>query len=94
MSENFKRGDIAIAQYFEEFPEYNGMQCEVLDPLEFRGIVRLSDMAVIENALRYRVKFPDGQVLGPRPHQLRKMPDADDQRAANDEVYEPVKAAA
>lgn len=87
MSDNFKRGDIAIAQYFEEFPEYNGMECEVLDPLEFRGLIRSSSMEVREHVLRYRVKFADGQVLGPLPHQLRKRPEPDEKYAANDQTY-------
>lgn len=93
MSENMKRGDIAIAQYFEQFPEYNGQECEILDPLEFRGIID-GDMSVRENVLRYRVKFPDGMVLGPLPHQLRKRPEPDEKYAANDEQYLPELKAA
>ncbi len=86
MSENFKRGDIAIAQYFEQFPEYNGMECEVIDPLEFRGLIN-ADMTVREHVLRYRVQFADGMMLGPLPHQLRKRPVPDEKYAANDSAY-------
>jgi hypothetical protein len=81
-----KRGDIAIAQYFEQFPEYNGMECLIIDGLEFRGLIN-NDMEVRENVLRYRVQFPDGMVLGPLPHQLRKRPEPDERYAANDEQY-------
>ena len=94
MSENFKRGDIAIAQHFEQFPEYNGMECEIIDPLEFRGLINSEMMAVRENVLRYRVKFRDGMVLGPLPHQLRRRPEPDEKYAANDGAYLPdLKAA-
>ena len=88
MSENFKIGDIAIAQYFDNFPEYNGMECEVINSLEFRGIIE-GDMTTHENVLRYRVRFPDGTVIGPRPHQLRKKPKPDEKYAANDNLYLP-----
>lgn len=93
MSENFKVGDIAIAQYFENFPEYNGVECEVINALEFRGVID-NDMTVRENVLRYRVQFPDGFVCGPAPHQLRRKPKADDQIAANDDLYLPAPIAA
>ena len=86
MSDNFKLGDIAIAQYFDNFPEYNGCECEVINLLEFRGIIE-GDMTFHENVLRYRVQFPDGMVIGPRPHQLRKKPKPDERYAANDSNY-------
>lgn len=90
MSENFKVGEIAIAQYFDNFPEYNGQECEIMNSLEFRGIIE-NDMSVKENILRYRVKFPDGFICGPRPGQLRKKPKPDVKygEAANESLYIP-----
>ncbi len=95
MSENIKRGDICIAMNFDVFTEYNGCECEVLDGLEFRGLIE-DDMTVKENVLRYRVRFPDGFVCGPRPGQLRKKPKLDEKYgdSANDELYNLDKLAA
>ena len=86
MSENFKLGEIVIAQYFDNFPEYNGCECEIINTLEFTGIIE-NDMTKRDGVLRYRVQFADGQILGPRPHQLRKNPKPDEKLAANDEYY-------
>jgi hypothetical protein len=86
MNEHFKVGEIAIAQNFEQFPEYNGCECQVINGLEFRGLV-LADMTARENVLRYRVEFPDGMRLGPLPHQLRKKIPPQRLIAANDEQY-------
>ena len=88
MSNGIKAGDIAIAQYFETFHEYNGCECKVLNGLEYRGLIS-DDMTVRENVLRYRVEFPDGRVLGPLPHQLRKKPGPGRLIAVNDEKYLP-----
>jgi hypothetical protein len=88
-----KKGDIGIAQFFDNFPEYNGQECTVLDGLEFRGLI-MDDMTTRENVLRYRVQFPDGQILGPLPHQLRPRPDPDEKHATNDEQYLPDAVAA
>lgn len=95
MSNNFKVGEIVLAQFFEDFPEYNGEECEILNTLEFAGLI-LNDMSVKENVLRYRVKMRDGRVLGPLPHQLRKKLKPDEQYgdAANDYLYNLDKLAA
>lgn len=74
MTDPFQPGDIAIAQHFDNFPEFNGRECEVINGLEFRGMIE-GDMTIRENVLRYRVRFPCGQVLGPRPGQLRRKVD-------------------
>ena len=88
MSENFKVGEIAVAQFFEHYVEYNNQECTILNTLEFTGIIE-NDMTKHENVLRYRVQFADGMILGPRPHQLKKRlkPDVKYGDAANDELY-------
>jgi len=95
MSNFLKEGDIAIAQYFNVFPERNGEECTILNSLQFTGIIN-DDMTTQENVLRYRVEFSDGFVCGPLPHQLRKRPEPDINHgdSANDDMYEDDRLAA
>lgn len=88
MSSNFKIGEIVVATRFENFPEYNNQECEILNTLEFRGLI-LNDMTIKEDVLRYRVQFKDGFICGPLPHQLKKKLKPDEKRndAANDYLY-------
>lgn len=77
----FKLGEIAIAQNFDVFPEYNGQECTIIGELEPRDLVH-DDMTFSEGQWIYRVQFADGMRLGPRPSQLRRrveptMPVAD-----------------
>lgn len=70
-TEPFKMGEIAIAQHFDTFPEYNGQECTVIGELEPRLLIK-DDMTREEGVWIYRVQFADGMRLGPRPHQLRR----------------------
>lgn len=70
-NEPFKIGEIAIAQRFENFPEYNGQECTIIGELEPRKLI-LDDMSTREGEWIYRVEFQDGMRLGPHPYQLRR----------------------
>ena len=67
----FAIGEIAIAQHFENFPEYNGCECTVIGGLEPRSMVN-DDMTVKKGIWMSRVQFADGMCLGPVPSQLRR----------------------
>lgn len=72
-NEPFKIGEIAIAQKFVNFPEYNNLECEIIGELEPRLLIH-SDMTGEENVWMYRVQMQDGMRLGARPWQLRRRP--------------------
>lgn len=69
--EPFQIGDIAIAQKFDNFPEYNGQECTVIGQLEPRLLIN-DDMTGKAGEWIYKVQFADGRQLGPYPYQLRR----------------------
>lgn len=71
MTKPFQLGEIAIAQHFENFTEYNGQECTVIGELEPRRLIK-DDMTSEDGVWMYRVQFDDGMRLGPLPHQLRR----------------------
>lgn len=69
---NFRIGEIAIGQNIIGYPEYNGMECEIIRGLCSRRIhngLTGEDMGVRDV---YRVKWADGERSSQEPHQLRK----------------------
>lgn len=69
MNPSFKIGAICIGQNFVQFPERNGMECEIIGELkERRG---RGPTGKLFAALSYRVHWADGKVYAVRPRNLR-----------------------
>lgn len=84
MTELFKVGEIAIGQNFLVNTECNGMECEVLDGLEFVPIpICAKTGEALPPAMCYFVEWAYGVVSEVSPSNLRKKrpPEADDATA-------------
>lgn len=67
----FKVGEVAIGQHFDTYPELNGADLVVTEPLAVREWhVARSD--AWQSGLSYVVRTPDGVEGCVKPHNLRK----------------------
>ncbi len=87
----FHLGEIALGQNFELCPEYNGMECEIVGNPQVstnRGTVLFTQTT----ALRYLVKWSNGQITAQEEFYLKKLPPSNDLSSWEDsDVWQPEK---
>lgn len=92
MNKPFKVGDICIGQNMVWTTHYNGMDCEIVGPLELRRIVDLSKDGQLIDELCYHVRWADGEETAVPPEKLRRKPPKPDTDAwAMDKVQQLLK---
>ena len=69
--DEFRVGDLAVGKEAQFYFERNGMQCEIIGPLEFRTYD--CPRGTFTQPC-YLVRWSDGRVTCARPHQLMRIP--------------------
>jgi len=84
----FKVGDICIGQNFHDYPEFNGVECEVLDVQEQGGIYRhaFRREAFFIAGPSYRVLWATGKKHYVGEIHLRKKPPPEEYLGDWDEI--------
>lgn len=67
----FEINEIAIGQYFINVPSRNGMECEIIKPLQVVTGTCITT-GKITTSLRYKVRWEDGMEIWVKPFKLRK----------------------
>jgi hypothetical protein len=69
----FKVGEIAIGCNYITLPDRNGMECEIIEPLQLVTALECG-RGVMTTKLRYGVRWTDGLESVTQPFALRKKP--------------------
>jgi len=84
----FKVGDICIGQNFHDYPEFNGVECEVLDVREQGDIYQRAFRRVLfaMPGPHYRVRWATGEKYYVAETHLRKKPPPEEYLGDWDEI--------
>lgn len=68
---DFKLGEVVIGQGFVSHPQYNGLECEIVEELRHRDGRLLRDNSLIKASF-YKVRWSNGEENGVFPQNLRR----------------------
>lgn len=90
---HFNVGEIAIGRNYVTLPDRNGMQCQVIAPLQVVTAFECG-LGTDTTKARYQVRWADGLESFAQPHTLRRRPHkADSRTVAQQEMLECIQRA-